>query len=108
AFNLNLLGRINRELGGRFDLADFRHRARYDETRDRVEMHIESRRRQDVRINALALDVHFEAGETIHTESSYKFDDASVQRMAAGGGFAVAHRWTDAAQRFADYLLIAK
>lgn len=108
AFNLNVLARINRELGGRFDLADFRHRASYNTALDRMEMFLVSKRRHTVRIEGLDLDVHFEEGEPIHTESSYKFDDQSIARLAASAGFDVAEKWTDAEHRFADYLLTAR
>jgi len=108
AFNLNLLARINRELGGRFDLASFRHEAAWDEVIGRVEMRLVSRAKQDVRIDGLGLVVHFEAWESIHTESSYKYDDASVRSLAESAGFKVGGKWVDGANRFADYLLIAK
>ena len=107
AFNLNLLARINRELGGRFALDAFAHRAFYDEVRGRIEMHLVSRRGQRVRIDALDLDVAFAEGETIHTENSYKYDDASLRELARAGGFAVAKWWTDRRRWFADALLVA-
>jgi L-histidine Nalpha-methyltransferase len=108
AFNLNLLGRINRELGGRFELRNFYHRSRYNTDFARIESHLVSRRRQDVRINAIDMDVPFEDGEYIHTESSYKFDDASVARLADASGFSVGSEWVDPQNRFADYLLVAR
>ena len=107
AFNRNLLGRINRELGGRFDLQSFSHEARYDEGRSRVEMHLTSKRRQDVPIEGAGIVAHFEQGESIHTESAYKFDDASVRALGAGAGFAVSSSWSDVKGRFADFLLTA-
>jgi L-histidine N-alpha-methyltransferase len=100
AFNLNLLERINRELGGDFDLASFRHRARYDEREGRVEMHLESLRAQRVRIAALGLELVFQAGETIHTENSYKYSAEEIDALAAAGGFEVESRWYDAEHRF--------
>lgn len=106
AFNLNLLVRINAELGGHFDLAKFRHRAFFNETESRIEMHIVSTAAQRVRIDALDLDVGFAAGETIHTENSYKFDDDAIDALARRTGFTVAQRWTDARQFFADVLLV--
>lgn len=105
AFNRNLLARINRELGGTFDLAAFRHHALYDETHGRIEMHLVATRAQRVRIAALELDVDFAAGETIHTESSYKHDAATLAALAAASGFTVTRTWTDAKRRFADALL---
>jgi L-histidine Nalpha-methyltransferase len=107
AFNLNLLQRINRELGGDFDLAAFDHHAFYDRIRGRIEMHLLSRSRQTVRIEALHLDVHFDAGESIHTENSYKHDEQSIGALAAGSGFAVQRTWTDSRKWFADVLLTA-
>jgi L-histidine N-alpha-methyltransferase len=108
AFNRNLLGRINRELGGRFDLDAFRHRAFYSEERSRVEIQLVSKQRQDVSIDALDLIAHFEEGEPIHTESAYKFDHASIDQLARATGFDVAGSWTDGQRRFADFLLTAR
>jgi L-histidine Nalpha-methyltransferase len=107
AFNLNLLGRINRELGGHFPLDAFRHRAFYDEVQGRIEMHLVSMRAQTIRIDALHLEIAFEAGETIHTESSYKHDDTTLAALAAATGFTIEKRWTDARGWFADVLLVA-
>ena len=81
AFNLNLLQRINFELGGDFDLTLFRHIARYSKVNGRIEMHLESCTDQTVRIGDHAFD--FEAGETIHTENSYKFSSDEFQALAA-------------------------
>ncbi len=105
AFDLNILARINRELGGEFDLPTFRHRAIYDKAAGRVEMHLASSVDQTVAIESLALRVRFTAGETIHTESSYKFSSEDVDRMAQGTGFTVERMWTDEAKRFACSLL---
>lgn len=105
AFNLNLLVRINRELGGGFDLAAFRHRAVYNRRAGRIEMHLESRRTQTVPVRALGIDVPFVQGETIHTESSYKFTLEQIAELAAGAGFELAKTWTDAGGRFASSLL---
>jgi dimethylhistidine N-methyltransferase len=101
AFNRNLLVRINRELGGRFDLAAFAHRAAWNAEAARVEMHLVSDRRQRVRIDACELDVAFEAGEHIWTESSYKYDPQGIVRMGQDAGFAVREQWIDAEARFA-------
>lgn len=108
AFNLNLLQRMNRELGAHFDLASFAHRAFYDEALGRIEMHLVSRVAQRVRIDALDLDVAFEEGETIHTENSYKHDDASLRALASSSGFTVGKTWTDSRRWFADLLLEAR
>lgn len=105
AFNLNLLLRINRELGGGFDLAAFRHRAIYNRQEGRIEMHLESRRTQTVPVRALGVDVPFVQGETIHTENSYKFTLEQVAELAAGAGFKLEKTWTDSGGRFASSLL---
>lgn len=105
AFDLNVLVRINRELGGGFDLAAFRHRARWNAEEGRIEMHLESLRDQTVEIRDLELEIRFAAGETIHTESSYKFDSGQVEAMAADSGFELRTTWTDREGRFASNLL---
>jgi L-histidine Nalpha-methyltransferase len=107
AFNLNLLVRINRELGGHFALDAFRHRAFYDEVHGRIEMHLVSTHAQRVRIDALDLEIAFDEDETIHTESSYKHDDATLKALAEGSGFSIEKRWTDSRGWFADVLMIA-
>jgi L-histidine Nalpha-methyltransferase len=107
AFNLNLLVRINRELGGHFDLTAFRHRAFYDEELGRIEMHLVSLREQSVRIDALNLEVAFDESETIHTESSYKYDAATLAALAEGSGFTIEKTWTDERGWFADTLMVA-
>jgi len=104
AFNRNLLLRINRELGGNFDLAKFAHRAFYDAERGRIEMHLVSSAAQTVTIGGQPIS--FAAGETIHTENSYKYDDASLERLAATAGFTIARTWTDSRTWFADALMI--
>lgn len=107
AFNLNVLARINRELGGEIDLRSFRHRARYDRELGRIEMHLESLRRQTVRIPGAGIEVPFEKGETIHTESSYKFDLEQVEALAAGAGMELRRSWFDRGRQFASNLLVA-
>jgi L-histidine Nalpha-methyltransferase len=107
AFNLNLLVRINREMGGDFDLKKFEHRAIYNEELGRVEMHLVSRERQTVRIQAIDLEAGFERGETIHTENSYKYDLEQLSRLAAQAGFSLAKTWFDSARRFSFNLLTA-
>jgi L-histidine N-alpha-methyltransferase len=108
AFNLNLLVRVNRELGGEFDLGAFRHKAVYNPREGRMEMHLESRRAQTVAIRELGIEVSFAAGETIHTESSYKFDREQIAALAADTGFEVRKTWTDSEGRFASNLLVAR
>jgi dimethylhistidine N-methyltransferase len=104
-FNLNLLERINRELDGGFDRARFAHRVRYDEDEGRVEMHLESTVDQTVRIDGHAFD--FRAGETIHTENSYKYAVDDFHRVAGGAGWRALRHWTDADDLFSIHLLAA-
>ncbi|HEX6158812.1 MAG TPA: L-histidine N(alpha)-methyltransferase, partial [Thermoanaerobaculia bacterium] len=107
AFNKNVLQRINHELGGTFDLSAFDHRAFYDQALGRIEMHLVSRRAQRVSIEAIATTVDFAEGETIHTESSHKYDRATLDALAHDCGFRIEQWWTDAEERFADLLLVA-
>jgi dimethylhistidine N-methyltransferase len=97
-FNRNLLKRINRELGGTFKLDSFEHRAFYNRERHRIEMHLASRRRQKVRVVNETID--FRAGETIHTENSYKYSVASLGALARGAGWQPAGVWTDEREYF--------
>ena len=107
AFNLNLLGRINRELGADFDLRAFRHVGRYNEREGRVEMYVESRRAQTVRIGALNLEVNFAEGERVHTEYSHKYDLEELSSLAARTGFKLTRTWLDEGKRFSSNLLVA-
>jgi len=93
AFNLNLLERINRELGEAFDPDAFRHEARVDVARGRVEMHLVSERDQTVEL--LGRRFHFRRGETIHTENSHKYTLAGFQRLAAEAGWRARNAWSD-------------
>ena len=102
AFNLNLLQRINFELGGDFDLTLFRHIARYSKVNGRIEMHLESCTDQTVRISDHAFD--FEAGETIHTENSYKFSSDEFQALAQSAGFDHVQSWSDPEDLFSVML----
>jgi dimethylhistidine N-methyltransferase len=104
-FNLNLLARINRELGGDFDLAAFRHEARWNAAEAGVEMHAVSTRRQMVVVDGASFP--FEASESIHTESSRKYDLQGFADLAASGGWRTGPIWTDAAHRFAVFGLVA-
>ena len=92
-FNLNLLARINRELGANFDLAAFAHRAFYNCAQSRIEMHLVSTRRQEVRVRGTT--VAFGAGETIHTENSYKYTIASFEALARCAGWLPLKAWAD-------------
>jgi L-histidine Nalpha-methyltransferase len=94
AFNLNLLARINRELGGDFDLRRFAHYAFYEPMAGRIEMHLVSTERQTVRIGAHRFSL--ERGESIHTENSYKYSIAEFRALAARAGFRSARVWSDA------------
>ena len=107
AFNLNLLARINRELGADFRLRDFRHVALYNAREGRVEIYLESLREQAVRVGALSLDVRFGAGERIHTENSYKYDPEELSALAGATGFRLARTWLDAGERFSSNLFVA-
>ena len=107
AFSLNLLARINRELGGDFDLRRFRHEVFYDEDERRIEMHLRALGQQRVRVEKAGLDVSFGRGETIWTESSHKYTPQDVARMAAATGFRAAVQWIDEEWPFAQSLLLA-
>ncbi len=106
AFNLNLLTRINRDLQTDFDLSQFRHRAFYNSDQGRVEMHLESLAPQTVKLNGAR--IRFEAGETIHTENSYKFTVREFQELAKTAGYAPKRAWTDPRQLFSLHYLTAE
>jgi dimethylhistidine N-methyltransferase len=105
AFNLNLLARINRELGADFHLDAWRHRAAYVEAEGRVEIHLESLCEQAVHVAGERFE--FAAGETIHTENSYKYGVEEFQRLAGRAGFLSETVWTDPERRFSVHLLRA-
>ena len=98
AFNLNLLKRINRELAGTFKLDTFEHHAIYNRERNRIEMHLASLKRQKVKVAGETID--FRAGETIHTENSYKYSVESLSALARGAGWLPAAAWSDADKYF--------
>ncbi len=102
-FNLNLLTRLNRELGAQFDPAAFAHRAFYNESAHRIEMHLVSQRTQTVRVGGQ--QIGFAAGESIHTENSYKYTPAQVRELARAAGFARTLHWSDPAGWFGVFLL---
>src|SRR5262252_5504937 len=102
-FNLNLLARINRELDGDFDLASFDHRAFYNRERHRIEMHLVSKKRQKVSVAGRV--VEFRAGETIHTENSYKYPLEHFTALARGSGWTPLAVWTDAGANFSIHAL---
>ncbi len=107
AFNLNILGRMNRELGANFDLAAFRHEARWNKAERRIEMHLLSLKRQAVEIPAASLRVMLNEGESIWTESSHKYKAEKVFQMAAETGFRCEGQWIDQEWPFAQNLLVA-
>jgi len=108
AFNLNLLARINRELGADFDLSQFEHLARINSEARSVEMHLESKRRQIVSIPAAEVVVEFQEGETIWTESSHKYSPDEIFDTAERAGFRCEVQWIDEEWPFAENLLIAE
>jgi L-histidine Nalpha-methyltransferase len=105
AFNLNLLARMNRELGGDFDPDGFCHRAFFNPAKSRIEMHLESLAAQTVHVCGRA--VAFSAGETIHTESSYKYTVEGFRALAAKAGWSPLTTWTDEAGYFSVHALVA-
>jgi dimethylhistidine N-methyltransferase len=107
AFNLNLLARINRELGGDFLLPNFEHEVRYQETHRRIEMHLRSTRNQTVSIRAADFTFTIGEGETIWTEACHKFRVEDMPGLARRTGFLCEAQWIDTEWAFAENLLIA-
>jgi dimethylhistidine N-methyltransferase len=105
AFNLNVLARINRELGGNFDLRRFAHYAFYNARRGRIEMHLISLENQIVKISRNQF--RFERGESIHTENSYKYSRNGFRALAANAGLAQSRCWSDRKGLFALHALQA-
>jgi dimethylhistidine N-methyltransferase len=106
AFNLNLLGRINRELDADFDLRQFEHEIRYNQEHHRIEMHLRSRVRQVVCVRKAQVAVEFAPGETIWTESCHKFRPDQICAMARATGFRLGRQWIDEEWGFAENLLV--
>ena len=104
AFNLNVLSRLNRELGADFDRARFRHAARWNESTSSVEMHLVSLVDQSVRVPALDRTWTFRVGESIHTESSMKYDGPMVNGLLRRAGFSPSHTYEDERRQFAVHL----
>jgi dimethylhistidine N-methyltransferase len=104
-FNRNLLVRVNRELGGGFDVAAFRHRAEYRDDVGRVEMHLVSERDVTVPIARLGLDVRFAEGEAIHTENCHKYSPAEIADLAKGARLALESHWLDSRALFSVNVL---
>lgn len=105
AFNLNLLRRINRELGANFDLEAFQHEAIWNDAQSRIEMHLRSRKAQSVSIDSRKID--FCEGETIHTENSRKFDLSRFLLLAESTGWGLSKTWMDPKNYFAMVMLDA-
>ncbi len=108
AFNLNLLSRANRELGADFDISQFAHMARLNCGERRIEMHLESKRHQTVTVPLADIEVEFQQGETIWTESSHKYSADEVFQIAGDTGFRCDVQWIDQEWPFAENLLIAE
>jgi len=108
AFNLNLLARVNRELGADFDLRQFTHVAKINHEVRSVEMHLQAKRRQVVSIPAAEVVVEFQEGETIWTESSHKYSIDEMVETARNAGFRCEAQWIDEQWPFAENLLIAE
>ena len=104
SFNLNLLGRINRELGGDFNLRAFEHQARYNACEQRIEMHLRARADQTVKVLEAGVQCDLREGETIWTESSHKFHAHEIPEMARHAGFAPEAQWVDQEWPFAENL----
>jgi L-histidine N-alpha-methyltransferase len=105
AFNRNILVRINRELGANFDILAFDHRALWNADASRIEMHLVSLFDQNVHISALKQDVPFLAGETIWTESSYKYTVDAFRKLVEKAGFRYPHAWLDEEHGFLEILV---
>ncbi len=103
AFNLNLLTRMNAELGADFQLSQFTHRAEWNNAKSRIEMHLESQQVQTVQIAGRTF--HFDVGETIHTENSHKFTVDSFEALARAAGWKMTRHWVAEENAFAAFLL---
>jgi dimethylhistidine N-methyltransferase len=108
AFNRNLLARINRELGGNFVLARFAHEARYNPDHKRIEMHLRSLQQQEIEVAGAGLRFALQEGETIWTESSYRFELSDLRSMASRAGFDTVAQWLDIEWPFAVSLWSAR
>ena len=108
AFNRNLLARINREMRADFDLQQFEHRAIFNQKTQSVEMHLRSSKRQVVTIPEGVGTIAFEEGETIWTETSHKYSNDELQRLAREAGFAPRAQWVEPSWGFAENLWTAE
>jgi len=107
-FNLNMLARLNRELAADFDLESFAHRAVWNPTESRIEMHLESLTAQQVQLPTLDLELTFHEGERIHTENSYKYAPGQAEAMLSTAGFDPENTWMDERGWFAVCLARAQ
>ncbi len=103
AFNLNLLERMNRELGADFDVDQFEHQAAFNEEAGRVEMHLVSQ--VDQRVCVAGTEINFSAGEKLHTENSYKYSIEEFHSLAEASGYVAEEVWTDEQQLFSVHCL---
>ena len=104
-FNFNILGRINRELDGEFNISNFEHKSFYNIHKHRIEMHLESKLDQQVRIGAIGKTFYFKKGETIHTENSYKYSLPRLNRLVKKAGLQVIRNFADPNKQYTLILL---
>jgi len=104
-FNLNILSRINRELDGEFKLSSFEHKSFYNIHKHRIEMHLESKLDQEVRVGATKKTFHFKKGETIHTENSYKYSQNNLNELVKNAGLEMIQSFTDRKKQYTLILL---
>jgi L-histidine Nalpha-methyltransferase len=104
-FNLNILARINRELDGEFKLSSFEHKSFYNIHKHRIEMHLESKVDQEVRVGAIKKTFHFKKGETIHTENSYKYSQNNLNELVKNAGLEMIQSFTDRKKQYTLILL---
>ena len=104
-FNFNVLARINRELEGEFNISNFEHRSFYNIHKHRIEMHLESKLDQEVRIGAIGKKFYFKKGEKIHTENSYKYSLRRLNKLVKKAGLQVIRNFTDPEEQYTLLLL---
>jgi len=104
-FNLNVLSRINEELDGEFNISNFEHKSFYNTRKHRIEMHLESKLDQQVRIGAIGKMFYFKKGETIHTENSYKYSLPTLNRLVKKAGLQAIRNFTDPNKQYTLILL---
>ena len=104
AFNKNILTRINRELGGDFNVDNFRHWEVYDPETGTAKSYLVSQQAQEINISSLDLKVNFKAWETIHTEISQKYDDEVVAWLAGKAGLGIVDVFSDSKELFKNYI----